>query len=229
MPFELDSNDQARKEYLENKSLGLIKFGGLKKQIKFEDIKGKYSQYKDLSDFNDSILKRAEDFIPGYKNTNKRTKSEWLEVAKFIGSNIKTNNSEVLEKYAIQSWHDAKPNQKDNLNRQGKKYVKFTIDEWVNEVYKSAGVGEVIKNNNVKIPTSEDINRVNMPLINNFNILPNEVNTRKILNPNEIAQLSLEDANTTPKLPVRNRNFINDGDSHFYENIIYHYPYFHSF
>lgn len=42
----------------------------------------------------------------------------------------------------------------------------------------------------------------------------------KVLNPNEISQLKLEDANTTPILPKRgNINKVNDGDSHFASNI----------
>ena len=44
--------------------------------------------------------------------------------------------------------------------------------------------------------------------------------TNKVLNPNEISQLKLEDANTTPILPKRgNINKVNDGDSHFASNI----------
>ena len=36
--------------------------------------------------------------------------------------------------YAYKTWMDMKPNNKVNLNRQGKSYVPFTIQEWVNSV-----------------------------------------------------------------------------------------------
>ena len=41
----------------------------------------------------------------------------------------------------------------------------------------------------------------------------------KTLNPNEISQLTPTDALTTPKLPIKNRNAVNDGDSRFFNNI----------
>lgn len=52
----------------------------------------------------------------------------------------------------------------------------------------------------------------------NVNLLYEEKNT-KILNPNEISKLTIEDANTTPKLPTVNRNKANDGNSKFWDNI----------
>lgn len=59
-----------------------------------------------------------------------------------VRSNLDVKNSEELTKYALQSQHATKPNQKDNLNRQGKKFVDFKVSDQVNEVYKGAGVGQ---------------------------------------------------------------------------------------
>lgn len=69
-------------------------------------------------------------------------------------------------------------------------------------------------NTQQNIPSYKNINNVKMLPIEN-----SQTTNSKILNPNEISQLTKEDANTTPKLPVRNRNQSNDGESRFYENI----------
>ena len=45
-------------------------------------------------------------------NRERRTKQEWLEVARLMGSNLDAKSSEELTKYALQSWHATKPNQR---------------------------------------------------------------------------------------------------------------------
>ena len=212
--IDLDKEERKRLQYLKNKSKGLIKYPELPTVVTFEDIKNKYSEYKDLTDFDSKILDKAKSFVEGYQNTGKRTKQQWLEIANFIGSNLNAKTSETLEKYAIQSWHEAKPNTKETLNRQGQKYVKFTIDEWVNAIYKGAGVGTVIQEAKVIAPT---VNKNIAPIV--LSDAPKQINENKTLNPIEISQLTPEDANTTPILPIVNRNKTNDGDSHFAKNI----------
>lgn len=216
-PFELGEEEISRLNYLEAKKEGRIKFPELKNNITFEDIKEKYSKYKNLDKFDNSLLESAKSFVPGYRNTEKRTKNEWLQIANLIGTNFKGNSSQNLEKYAIQSWFASQPNQKDNLNRQGSKYVKFTIDEWVNEVYKGAGVGQLIDNKpNLPLNTNKNNNLEKTTSIN----LPTQQETKqqKVLNPNEIAQLTKEDANTTPILPTKNVEK-GQGKSKFAKNI----------
>ena len=61
-------------------------------------------------------------------------------------------------------------------------------------------------------------NNVKLPVINNNNIQNNESNTSKIMNPNEISKLTLEDANTTPNLPTINVT-TGRGESKFAKNI----------
>ncbi len=68
-------------------------------------------------------------------------------------------------------------------------------------------------NTQQNIPTSKDINKVNMPPVES------NQNNNKTLNPIEISQLTKEDANTTPNLPKVNRNKVNDGKSKFASNI----------
>ncbi len=167
LPFELTKDETSRMEYLQNKAEGRIKYSELDGKTSYESIKAEYAKYKDISDFDSNLLNKAKSLVEGYRNTDKRTKDQWLFVAKQIGEQF-TGNAEALEKYAIQSWLHEKPNNKDNLNRQGAKYVEFQISDWLNSVYEGAGVGTVgkvkevkapTKNNNVLIPTKEDVNK----------------------------------------------------------------------
>ncbi len=90
--------------------------------------------------------------------------------------------------------------------------------EYLDKHYKPTGTRTNM--NNIKIPTSKDINKVNMPTVSEA-----IKNSNRVLNPNEISQLTPEDANTTPKLPVRNRNQINDGGRYEKKNY-FNYGYF---
>lgn len=99
-----------------------------------------FSQYKN-SKLDNNIVNSAKEIVPSNKQ-NKRTKEQWLKVAEQIGNNI---NSEDAEMYAYKTWMDMRPNNKNNLNRQGKSYVSFTVDEWVNKV-KEASSNNVTNN-----------------------------------------------------------------------------------
>ena len=99
-----------------------------------------FSQYKN-SKLDNNVINSAMEIVPSNKQ-NKRTKDQWLKVAEQIGNNI---NSEDAEMYAYKTWMDMRPNNKNNLNRQGKSYVPFTVDEWVNKV-KEASSNNVTNN-----------------------------------------------------------------------------------
>ena len=88
-----------------------------------------FSKYNN-SKLDNNVINSAMEIVPSNKQ-NKRTKEQWLKVAEQIGNNI---NSEDAEMYAYKTWMDMRPNNKNNLNRQGKSYVSFTVDEWVNKV-----------------------------------------------------------------------------------------------
>lgn len=142
VPFELSKEEAKRLNELRGKANDNVRFSELINKTSYESIKTEYSKYKNQMDsFNTKILNNAEKTISSNKQ-GRRTKSEWLDVAEHIGSNINAKNAQQLEKYAIQSFLYAQPNRSENLNRQGKKYVKFTIEEWLQRVYKGAGVGE---------------------------------------------------------------------------------------
>ena len=82
--------------------------------------------------------------------------------------------------------------------------------EYLEENYPARGTRTNMQN--IRIPTSQDIQRAENSNIN----LPKP---SKVLNPLEISQLTPEDANTTPILPNVNRNRVNDGESSFASNI----------
>ena len=123
-----------------------VKNADLNNDIKsFEDVKQDYKYYKnaDLENFDTSMLDKAKETIQANKQ-GKRTKQEWLDIAQNIGQQAENLDSEQLKKLAFESFAYEKPNGKDNLNRQGNKYVGFGIHEWVKAVYDGAGVGKPI-------------------------------------------------------------------------------------
>lgn len=86
----------------------------------------------------------------------------------------------------------------------------LTWQEHLEKNYKATGTRTNMRD--ILLPTREDIQRIEYSDINLP--LPN-----KTSNPLEIANLTPNNANTTPDLPVVKRNQVNDGDSRFAENI----------
>lgn len=93
-----------------------------------------YRNYlNDNSKYDRTALERAKEIIPGKQG--RRTKEQWLSIAKQIGTEIANKSNEEIEKIAYRSWLDEAPNQKSQLNRQGQKFVKFNSDDWINAIY----------------------------------------------------------------------------------------------
>jgi hypothetical protein len=102
----------------------------------FNSNKAKYAQYvNDKSDMDNSYIDNSKNAID--TKDGRRTKDQWLSIAKNLGSQIYEMSDAEIEKYAYRTWIENKPNNVQNLNRQGKKYIKFGLDEWVNTVYDS--------------------------------------------------------------------------------------------
>lgn len=128
----------------------------------------KITNYRNAK-LNTKIVNNALSTVNANKQS-RRTKSQWLQVAEQIGMNIKENE---IDKYAYKTWNDFLPNQKNNLNRQGEKYVKFTRDEWIKAVedgyYKanvevkgitkeeSQEIQQVIEDKNIKSKSSDEL------------------------------------------------------------------------
>lgn len=92
----------------------------------------KYNKYN--TEYDNSSLEKAKEVVPANKQ-GRRTKEQWLNVAKQIGAEIANKTNQEIEEIAYRTWQDEAPNQKSSLNRQGEKYIKFTSDEWVNTIY----------------------------------------------------------------------------------------------
>ena len=153
---QLTKKEQDQVEYLRRKKQGL-KNPELNPNIKsFEDIKSdyKYASEYEFTKADKEKINNALDIVSANRQ-KRRTKQQWLDVANMIGSQSTKLDSESLKNLAFGSWTELAPNQKDNLNRQGTKYVPFSIDEWVKAVYKGAGVGEKIKENTVQTTQTE--------------------------------------------------------------------------
>ena len=140
--------DQDRKtlEYFTRKTNDL-KNPELNKNItKFDDVKSGYKYVKnfDESKFDSTMVDKAKDIVSANKQ-GRRTKQQWLDVAKNIGMQADNLDSKALEKLAFESWAYTRPNQRGVLNRQGAQKVDFQIHEWVKAIYEGARVGERIE------------------------------------------------------------------------------------
>jgi len=156
--------EQQQLDYLNRKQKSL-KNPELKTNNTMEDLKsdyGKYYKNNNLDNFDSTMLDNAKEIVQANRQ-GRRTKQEWLDIAQNIGTQAENLDSEALKRYAFESFKAAAPNQTENLNRQGKKYVGFGIDEWVNKVYEGAGVGKKINKQDIK--TSEDIKKAELQAI----------------------------------------------------------------
>lgn len=99
--------------------------------------KEKYQKYlNSKTDYDNSALKNALDIIPA-NNQGRRTKEQWLNVAKQIGTEIANKSNQEIEEIAFRTWQDERPSSKESMNRQGQKFVPFNSDEWINAIYDS--------------------------------------------------------------------------------------------
>lgn len=93
-----------------------------------------YNKYRNITDYDNSIVQEAKDTIAPNKQ-GKRTKEQWLNVAKYIGTNIADRPNSEIQKIAYKSWQEETPNNSFTLNKQGQKYVKFMSDDWIDTIY----------------------------------------------------------------------------------------------
>lgn len=94
-----------------------------------------YQKYmKAKGEYDTSSLDNAKEIIPANKQ-GRRTKSQWLNIAKQIGTEIADKSNSEIEEIAYRTWQDERPSNKESLNRQGEKFVTFTSDEWINTIY----------------------------------------------------------------------------------------------
>lgn len=107
------------------------------------DRRKTYMKYKnDTSDFNSNEVNLALDTIKANRN-DKRTVSQWKKVAEQIGEQLAVNEktAEEVENTAFKSWFDLQPTKNitryDNKTKSNLGFQKFTVDDWVNTIYKT--------------------------------------------------------------------------------------------
>lgn len=93
-----------------------------------------YNKYSKVKNYDNSVVEQAKEVVPANRQ-GRRTKEQWLQVAKQIGTNVADMSNSEIQKIAYKSWQEGTPNNAGTLNRQGKKYVKFTSDEWIDTIY----------------------------------------------------------------------------------------------
>ena len=95
-----------------------------------------YNKYRNITNYDNVIVEQAKEVITPNKQ-GKRTKDQWLDVAKYIGTNIANRPNSEIQRIAYKSWQEETPNNTGTLNRQGQKYVKFMPDDWIDTIYDS--------------------------------------------------------------------------------------------
>ena len=93
-----------------------------------------YNKYRNVTNYDNDIVEQAKEIIVPNKQ-GKRTKEQWLDVAKYIGTNIADRPNSEIQRIAYKSWQEETPNNVGTLNRQGQKYVKFMPDDWIDTIY----------------------------------------------------------------------------------------------
>ena len=146
--IETDRLAAKQKDYLKRKSEGL-KNPELTTNNTYEETKKELGKTK-LNNYDDKLMSQAKEIVEANKQ-GRRTKQQWLDAAKFIGMQMKDADSKTLKEYALQTFKSERPNIKENLNRQGSKFVDFKVNEWVNAVYEGAGVGTKTETQEAKV------------------------------------------------------------------------------
>lgn len=142
-----------------------------------------YNKYRNVTDYDNSIVQQAKDTVAPNKQ-GKRTKEQWLDVAKYIGTNIADRPNSEIQKIAYKSWQEETPNNSATLNKQGQKYVKFMSDDWIDTIYDAVDKqrqksGYVANNDTVNALDNLYNEYTNNQVIQNNNI-QNNIDTSKM-------------------------------------------------
>lgn len=142
-----------------------------------------YNKYRNVTDYDNSIVQQAKDTVAPNKQ-GKRTKEQWLDVAKYIGTNIAYKPNSEIQKIAYKSWQEETPNNSATLNKQGQKYVKFMSDDWIDTIYDAVDKqrqksGYVANNDTVKALDNLYNEYTNNQVLQNNNI-QNNIDTSKM-------------------------------------------------
>lgn len=150
----------------------------------------KKAEFNKSMDYDDSVVAELDNMIPRNRN-GRRTVKQWKDMAKQLGERIANLSPEQIEDIAVKSYYDLDPAHSitayDSRTKTTDNNKRLYANDWVNKVYE--GVRE---NRKYSMETQPIIPEQEQP------VSPKQP---KVLNPTEIANLTLEDANTTPVLP----------------------------
>lgn len=213
----LGENISSDTENAINELLKTVNEEGIRKetvQIAKEES-AKYKQYlKDTTELDRNIINTALDSVHANKS-GRRTKEQWLSVAKSIGQQIYNKADTEIERYAYKTWQEMRPNAKENLNRQGKGYTKFTMDEWVNTIYRNV---KELRNRTQAVAKKVDTTQMQMPTAKTNAVY----NTAKQLNVDtQLANRVMDMAKLT-EVPVNGFVDVNENiDGYYKDGAIY--------
>lgn len=177
-----------------------------------------YNQYRNVTDYDNSIVQQAKDTIAPNKQ-GKRTKEQWLNVAKYIGTNIADRPNSEIQKIAYKSWQEETPNNSATLNKQGQKYVKFMSDDWIDTIYDAVEKqrqksGYVANNDTVNALDNLYNEYTNNQTVQNNNI-KNNIDTAS----NNLKVNNLNNEQTTQDLNLSDKNIENTNNNLYNTNI----------
>lgn len=209
-----------------NDTINNLQNNRLEQVTNTEDKKATYKKYlNDKTELDKTALETAKDSVPANKS-GRRTKEQWLKVANTIGQQIYDLSDAEIERYAYRSWQETHPNQAGNLNRQGKGFVKFTSDEWIDAITKSAqqtkAQTQVNQANNV-LPTE----RSQATLESAKQVGMTDIDIKKANDLNNLlrsgAKLVFYDENNIPEVIVGSENIkkAKDGNGFYYNGTVY--------
>lgn len=243
------TKDDTVRVYDGNHRLEIANRLGLKEiPIKFINENIKVEDYNEIL-YNNSNKTQNDyvesEFDSDYKRSEKigkNNEASWIEQENGIGDNVSFRNSRTTEqndRIFNQEYGDSRRPSSSAIHggniEQNRPVLLNNMKELDNSSFNNEK--NVKKKNSAKSQNALPINNMqqseetikNLPInikkmslpkqLKNENI---ELSNKKILNPNEISKLTKENASSTPKLTTKdNVNKVGDGNSKFFDNILF--------
>lgn len=145
-PFETSAKDMYRMKVLSEKEGKYVKYKKLMDIKHYDDVQNEYRKARralneNTDDVDRKTLNSILNNVKGYRGTDRRTKVEWMFIANQYGANYNAKSQDDLLQHALMTWMILIPYK--NLNKQSDSSVKLSVDEWIREVGKGAGAGQI--------------------------------------------------------------------------------------
>lgn len=107
--------------------------------------------FEEASDHKDDTVPegRVKRLVEQVSDEKRKTLEQWLNVAKQIGMMAAEDGNDITS-VVYSTWEELHPNRKERLNRQGQRYVEFTVVDWRNAIVDAAldtnpALGELLR------------------------------------------------------------------------------------